>query len=364
MSTAAKGIELPDNLRKVIESIRPVEQEMRPAAQHKVDNKTKPLGSLGKLEDLGVQLCLIQNTLNPAIHKKFMLVFAADHGVVEEGVSAYPAEVTAQMVLNFLRGGAAINVLCRHHGIDIRVVDMGVNGDFEDHPLLLKKKVRRGTRNFALEPAMTQAEAIAALEHGADAFLSVHETEAIDVVGMGDMGIGNTTAATAVICAVTGITPAQATGRGTGVDDKVLQHKMKVIEKALSFHKPEPKDGLDVLQKVGGLEIGGIAGAALAAASQGVAVVLDGVISTAGGLIAYLINPDIRGYLVCGHRSVEPAQKAATDFMKTDPVIDLNMRLGEGTGAAIAINLLEAAAKIMTEMASFDDAGVSRSEGS
>ncbi|MBW1731110.1 MAG: nicotinate-nucleotide--dimethylbenzimidazole phosphoribosyltransferase [Deltaproteobacteria bacterium] len=344
----------------IIESIKPMDTQLLPQARGKMDNKTKPLGSLGRLEDLAIQLCLIQNNLNPKINRKQVLVFAGDHGVVEEGVSAYPAEVTAQMIKNFLNGGAAINVLCRHHGIDMRVVDMGVNADFEDHPLLVKKKVRKGTRNFALESAMTPQETVEAVQNGMDVFLTEHANRPIDIVGLGDMGIGNTTAAAAIICAVTGISPIHATGRGTGIDDKTLERKVQVIEKALQFHNPDPLKGFDVLQKAGGYEIAGIAGAVLAAASRRVAVVLDGVISTAGGLIAYLINPDIRGYLISGHRSVEPAHQAALSYMDLEPVIDLNMRLGEGTGAAIAINIVEAVAKIMCEMASFDEAGVSK----
>jgi len=346
---------------QVLEKIEEVDRGIEPAARAKIDNKTKPLGSLGRLEQLAVQLCLIQGTLEPNIGEKHLFVFAADHGVVEEGVSAYPGEVTQQMVLNFLAGGAAINVLCRHFGIDITVVDMGVKGmEFEDHPLLMKKKVAMGTRNFALQEAMTHEQATAALQNGIMAFNEQYEKRAFDIVGLGDMGIGNTTAATAIICEVTGISPHEAVGRGTGIDDKALGHKAKIIAKALEFHKPASRDGMDILTKVGGFEIAGIAGAALAAASKRVAVVLDGLISTAGGLIAYLIEPKVKGYLIAGHRSVEKSQTAALDYMGIEPVVDLNMRLGEGTGAAITINLVEAACKIMREMASFDDAGVSK----
>ncbi len=337
-------------------------KDILPAAQAKIDNKTKPLNSLGRLEDLAIKICLIQGTLNPAVQKKFLFVFAGDHGVVEEGVSAYPAEVTPQMVINFLNGGAAINVLCRHHGINMKVVDMGVNADFEDHPLLVKLKVRKGTRNFALQEAMNHDEAICALQNGMEAFVQEYESGRIDIVGLGDMGIGNTTSSSAIISAVTGLSPIQVTGRGTGIDDGVMKHKAQVIEKALLFHSPDPQNGLEVLQKLGGYEIAGIAGATLAAASKRVAVVLDGVISTAGGLIAFLINPAVKDYIISAHRSVEPAQKAALEYMGIEqPVLDLGMRLGEGTGAALAINLVEAAAKIMTQMASFEEAGVSKS---
>ncbi len=346
----------------IIKNIAPVSDELAAAAQGKIDNKTKPLGALGKLEEIALQMSLVQNTLNPVINKKASFVFAGDHGITEEGVSAFPAEVTFQMVDNFLKGGAAINVLCRHHNIDIKVVDMGVNADFEDHPDLIKKKVRRGTRNFAIEDAMTENEVFQALAGGMEAFLSVYNEQKIDIVGLGEMGIGNTTSASSIISTITGITPAQATGRGTGIDDKGLAHKTEIIEKALNFHRPDAKNGFEILKKIGGYEIAGMAGAALAAASKGTAVVLDGVISTAAGLVAYIINPDIKGYLISGHKSVEISQKAALSHMGLDPVIDLNMRLGEGTGAALTIDIADAACRIMREMASFDDAGVSNRE--
>jgi nicotinate-nucleotide--dimethylbenzimidazole phosphoribosyltransferase len=341
------------------QGIQPVPQHLRPSIQQKIDNKTKPLGALGKLEDLALQLSLIQNSLNPRIDRKFLFVFAADHGIAEEGVSAYPAEVTGQMVNNFLKGGAAINVLCRQHHIDIRIIDMGVRAHLEDHPDLRKKKIRMGTRNFAVEAAMTTDEAQRAIEGGMESFSAEHAMRSIDIVGLGEMGIGNTTCASAIISAVTGITPAEATGRGTGVDDKGLERKAEIIERALRFHDPNSGDGLEILQKIGGYEIAGIAGAILAAASQKTAVVLDGVISTAAGLVAYLINPDIQGYLISGHQSTEPAQQAALSYLDLEPVIDFQMRLGEGTGAALTISVAETAARIMREMASFEEAGVS-----
>jgi nicotinate-nucleotide--dimethylbenzimidazole phosphoribosyltransferase len=350
---------LSEDGRVVVQSIQPVAQHLRPSIQQKIDNKTKPLGALGKLEDLALQLSLIQNSLNPRIDRKFLFVFAADHGITEEGVSAYPSEVTGQMVTNFLEGGAAINVLCRHHNIDIGIVDMGVRAHFNDHPDLRKNKIGMGTRNFAVEAAMTADEARRAIEGGMDAFLTEHAMQRIDIVGLGEMGIGNTTAASAIISAVSGISPAEATGRGTGVDDKGVEHKAEIIAKALRFHDPNPGDGFDILQKVGGFEIAGIVGAILAAASKKVTIVLDGVISTAAGLVAYLINSDIQGYLVSGHQSTEPAHKAALSHLKLEPVIDFQMRLGEGTGAALTISVAETAARIMREMASFEEAGVS-----
>jgi nicotinate-nucleotide--dimethylbenzimidazole phosphoribosyltransferase len=353
---------LPRNYQAVADSIQPVVQHLRPSIQQKIDNKTKPLGALGKLEELALQLSLIQNSLTPRIDRKFIFVFAADHGVAEEGVSAYPTEVTGQMVKNFLEGGAAINVLCRQYHIDIRVVDMGVCSHFADHPGLRKKKIRMGTRNFAIEPAMTNAEAKRAIENGMEVFLAEHAVQSIDIVGLGEMGIGNTTSASAIISAVTGMTPAEATGRGTGIDDKGVQLKAEIIERALRFHNPDPGNGFEILQKIGGYEIAGIAGAILAAASRKVAIVLDGVISTAAGLIAYLINPDIQGYLISGHKSTEAAQKAALGYLNLEPVIDFQMRLGEGTGAALTMSVVEAAGRILREMASFEEAGVSNRE--
>jgi len=353
---------LSDDLKRQLQDIKPLNTEKRAAAQHKLDNKTKPLGALGKLEELALQMSLIQNDLNPAINRKALLVFAGDHGITEEGVSAYPSEVTGQMVLNFLNDGAAINVLCRHNDIDIRVVDMGVNADFDDHPKLLKKKVRKGTRNFAIQEAMTGAEMILAVENGMDVFLTEHALGKIDIVGMGEMGIGNTTSASAIICAVTGISPNQSAGRGTGLDNKGVEHKAAIITKVLEFQQPNPENGFDILRKIGGYEIAGIVGAILAAASQKTAIVLDGVISTAAGLIACQIQPDVQGYLIAGHRSVESAQQAALAHIGLEPVIDFNMRLGEGTGAALTIDVVAAACKIMCEMASFEDAGVSNKD--
>jgi nicotinate-nucleotide--dimethylbenzimidazole phosphoribosyltransferase len=347
--------------RKTIERIRPLPDSLLAAATAKIDDKTKPLGALGRIEDLAVKMSLIQDNLNPEIQQKNLFVFAGDHGITEEGVSAFPCEVTAQMVDNFLNGGAAINVLCRHHNIDMKVVDMGVARKFAPHPDLIIKKVAKGTRNFAIEDAMTKQQMITALENGMATFLEAWDQRPVDIVGLGEMGIGNTTSASAIICVVTGITPARATGRGTGVDDKGLAHKTKVIERVLDFHTIDPENGFEILQKIGGFEIAGIAGAVLAAASKKTAIVLDGVISTAAGLVAYTINPAIQGYLISGHKSVEKAQKAALSHMGLEPVIDFNMRLGEGTGAALAIDMADAACKIMSQMASFDEAKVARS---
>lgn len=356
---AQKPVSLSPFLQNLTDTIQPASTAIRDQAQKKVDLKTKPLGALGTIEKLAVQLAAIQNNLNPEINRKKMFVFAGDHGVVEEGVSAFPAKVTVQMVENFLAGGAAINAFCRQFAIELSVVDMGVNGDFDDHLMLIRKKIGRGTDNFAIQPAMGNGRAIEAIESGARVFLEKNNPVPCDIVGMGEMGIGNTTSATAIISAVSGLSPARLTGRGTGVDNSGLERKIEVIEKSLTLHRPDPTDAIDLLAKIGGFELGGICGAVLAAASQQCCVVLDGVISTAAGLLAYLICPAIGDYLIAGHKSVEISQKTALEIMGLEPVIDLDMRLGEGTGAAIAINLVELSCRMMREMASFDDAGVS-----
>lgn len=352
----------PVEIGEVIGNIRGSKVELMPAAQHKIDLKTKPLGALGTIEDLAVRMALIKGDLNPSADKKALLVFAGDHGVAEEGVSAFPAEVTPQMVQNFLNGGAAINILCKHHDIDISVIDMGVNYDFGSINGLIDMKVRKGTRNFAHEEAMTSEEVVIALENGMTVLLEKYIEKPFEIIGLGEMGIANTTSASAIISVVTGIKATDAVGRGTGIDDKVFKHKTAVIERALNLHKPIADDGFDILRKIGGYEIAGIAGAVLAAASKQVPVVLDGVISTAAGLIAYLLNPKVGDYLFAGHKSVEIGQKKALEFMDLKPIVDLGMRLGEGTGAAIAMNIIDSACRIMRDMASFEDAGVTNKE--
>lgn len=362
--TLAKGVcssekTLHKRLQPLVERVRPVKHELREVAQNKIDLKTKPLGALGKIESLAVDLSVMQNTLVPQLKKKRVFVFAGDHGVVEEGVSAYPSKVTVQMVENFLAGGAAINVFCDVYQIDLKIVDMGVNGTFSPHPLLIDQKIARGTRNFAQEPAMSEDEALLSIERGAEVVGSSC-TASHEIIGLGEMGIGNTTAATAVISAITGLSPQRLAGRGTGVDNEGLKRKIEVLEKTLAYHKPDSGNGLEILAKVGGFELGGICGAVLAGAANGSCVVLDGVISTAAGLLAYLICPAVKGYLVAGHKSVEHGQQAALKFMGLEPVLDMGMRLGEGTGAAMTIQVAELAAQVMCDMASFDEAGVDK----
>ena len=345
-------------LAELCAAIRPASQEMLLRAQTKVDRKTKPLGSLGRVEQLAVRLAAIQERLDPAVDCRRMYVFAGDHGVVEEGVSAFPAKVTVQMVENFLAGGAAINVFCRHYGIELWVVDSGVAGDFADHPQLIKRKVARGTANFALGPAMTRQQALQAIEEGARAFLHGQGRQPCSMVGMGEMGIGNSSSATAIICAATGLGAAAVAGRGTGVDDVGLARKIEVIDKALALHGVDGSDPLELLARLGGYELAGICGAVLAAAAGRCCVVLDGIISTAAGLIACLLCPTAADYIVAGHRSVETGQAEALRLMGLEPVLDLGLRLGEGTGAAITMNLVDLACRMMREMASFEEAGV------
>ncbi|MCK5131277.1 MAG: nicotinate-nucleotide--dimethylbenzimidazole phosphoribosyltransferase [Candidatus Sabulitectum sp.] len=345
-------------------SIAKPSEDLRAEAQEKIDNKTKPLGALGILEELAVKMSLIQNSLNPEISSKSLFVFAADHGIAEEGVSAFPQEVTRQMVQNFLNGGAAINALSRHNNINLSIIDIGVKGPItvnSNHDLI-HKRIAEGTRNFALERAMTKAEALRAIEAGAEVFRSQYESGKIDILGLGEMGIANTTTATAIISTITGVSPAECTGRGTGIDDQGLDHKIKVLEKALTFHNPDKDNALDILSCVGGFEIAGMAGAALAAAEKGCAIVLDGLISTAAGLIAFTLDPDVIHYFIAGHKSVEVGHEAALNHMGLTAVLDLNMRLGEGTGAALTIDITAAACRIMREMASFDEAGVAGKE--
>jgi nicotinate-nucleotide--dimethylbenzimidazole phosphoribosyltransferase len=282
---------------------------------------------------------------------------AADHGVVAEGVSAYPQTVTPQMVLNFLRGGAGINVLARHVGARIIVVDMGVASDIEPHTALVSRKIACGTQNMARGPAMTREQAIRSIEIGLE-IVKEEVKKGLDIVGTGDMGIGNTTPSSAIAAAITGEKVEKVTGRGTGIDDKQLTHKVEVIERALEVNKPNADDAIDVLAKVGGFEIGGLCGVILGAAAHCIPVVIDGFVSGAAALIAVGLSPTAKDYLIASHCSVEIGHKAILKYLGLKPILDLELRLGEGTGAALGIFLVEAAAKVLSEMATFAEAGV------
>jgi len=345
-------------LEETIKRIGPLDSEAMAAAQARQDTLTKPLGSLGRLEELSIQLAGITGNPQPRIDRKVIITMAGDHGVVVEGVSAYPQEVTPQMVYNFLRGGAGINVLARHVGATVRVVDVGVAAELEPHPDLISRKVARGTRNMAIGPAMTREEAQMAIELGIEV-LEAEVAGGLDVVGTGDMGIGNTTPSSAITAVFTGCSVEVLTGRGTGLNDDQLRRKVEVIRQALEVNQPHPTDALGVLASVGGLEIGGLAGVILGAAANRVPVVIDGFISGAAALVACGISPQARDYLIPAHRSVEIGHRAVYDHLRLKPLLDMNMRLGEGTGAALAISIVEAAAKILSEMATFAEAGVS-----
>jgi nicotinate-nucleotide--dimethylbenzimidazole phosphoribosyltransferase len=348
-------------LEEIIKEIKPLDESAMQTARARQDTLTKPRGSLGRLEELSIQLAGMKADPFPAVERKAVIVMAADHGVAREGVSAYPAEVTRQMVLNFLRGGAAINVLARQAGARVAVVDIGVAADFEPMPGLLQRKVMCGTRNQAQGPAMTREEAEQALQVGIDV---LHEEAAggLDIVATGDMGIGNTTPSSAIAAAMTGLPVAQVVGRGTGIDDQGLERKIKVIEQSLAVNQPDAKDAMDVLHKVGGLEIAGLAGVMIAAASRRIPVVVDGFISTAAAMIAVGLAPGARNYLISAHQSVEVGHQAMLKHLNLKPLLDLNMRLGEGTGATLAFHLIEASTRILRDMATFDEAGVSDKE--
>ncbi len=345
-------------LEQTLSRIGPLSEEAMAAARARQDRLTKPQGSLGRLEDLSVQVAGITGNPRPRLKHKAVIVAAGDHGVAAEGVSAYPQEVTAQMVYNFLRGGAAINVLARHVGARVVVVDAGVAAELEPHPQLRIRKIAPGTGNIARGPAMSREQAIQALELG----ISLVQDElnrGLDIVATGDMGIANTTPAAAIAAAITGLPPAQVTGRGTGVDDERLAHKIAVVERALEVNRPDPRDGVDVLAKVGGFEIGTLAGVVLGAASHRIPVVIDGFISTAAALIAGVLSPQAVAYCIAGHVSAEAGHRAMLRHLGLEPLLDLDMRLGEGTGAVLAMNIVEAACKILDEMATFEEAGVS-----
>ncbi len=344
-------------LNNVIDSIKPIDKSIEAAIQAHLDDLTKPQGSLGQLERIAMRYCLINGTVKPEIGKKRIYCFAGDHGVAEEGVSAFPAEVTPQMVMNMLSGGAAINVLSRHSGAELVVVDMGVNDPLEDAHGLCRMKVRPGTANMTKGPAMSIEDTTTAIMNGVSLAEKAAD-EGVTMLGTGEMGIANTTPATALFSVYHNIPVATITGRGTGIDDERIQHKISVIEKALSVNREELNDPLSVLAAVGGLEIAGICGLILGAASRGIAVVIDGFISTSAASAACAIQPHAREYLFFSHMSQEQGHKKVLESLKAEPILDLEMRLGEGTGGAIAMSIIDASLKIYNEMATFSSAGV------
>ena len=345
-------------LDEVIGRITRVDHKAKRAARLRQERLTKPPGSLGRLEALSIQLAGIFGTERPKPRGKTIIVAAADHGVVAQGVTAYPQEVTAQMVLNFLGGGAAINVMARKAGIDLVIVDAGVATPLPNHPDLHVTAVGHGTADITQGPAMTRDQAEACVYEGVRLALEAADGGA-DIIGTGDMGIGNTTASSAIVAALTRTPPDETTGRGTGRSDSELERKIAVVERALEINRPDPNDPLDVLSKVGGFEIGVLAGVVLGGALARRVVVLDGFISGTAGLIAHSLCPNVRDYLVAGHLSAETGHRIALSHMGLWPLLDLDMRLGEGTGAVLAMGLIDAATATLSDMATFDEAGVS-----
>ena len=345
-------------LRMTIARVGGLDAPASEAAQRRQQHLTKPPGALGRLEELSIQLAGVTGALQPPLRPCQVIICAGDHGVTEEGVSAYPSEVTAQMVQNFLVGGAAVNVLARLFGAEVMVVDVGVKGELPDHPQLIKAKIRPGTNNFNQEPAMTRHEALAAIEVGISvAELAIQQGARILVTG--DMGIGNTTASAAIAAVLTELPVIEVTGLGTGIGRAGWRHKIEVIERTLAYLMPDIHDPVDILSKVGGFEIGAITGIVLAAAANRTPVIIDGVISTAGAALAVGLCPAAKSFMIPSHQSQEPGHRALLEQMDLRPLMNLDLRLGEGAGALLALPLLDAALATLNEMATFEDAGVS-----
>ncbi len=343
-------------LEETIAKIGELDEQAQEAARRRSDRLTKPPGSLGMLEDVAAQIAGITGKSLPWLEKKAVITMAGDHGVCAEGVSAFPQEVTPQMVLNFLRGGAAINVLSRQAGAKIVCVDMGMIAPV-DAPGLVVRRIGPGTNNLAAGPAMTPDQARAAVETGIE--VATQEIAGgTELLATGDMGIGNTTPSTAILAAFTGFPVALLAGKGTGLDQPGVQRKIKVVERALRINNPDPRDGLDVLAKLGGFEIGGLAGVILGAAAARVPVVIDGFISGAAAMIARSLAPRSIHYMIASHLSEEPGHRVMLNWLGIKPMLHMRMRLGEGTGAVLAFHLIEAALRILREMATFDEAGV------
>jgi len=347
-----------ERIKKVSKNISGIDHEITRQAQERLDNLTKPLGSLGRLEELAKQICGITGKTSLVLENKVIFTLAADHGVTDEGISAYPKEVTAQMVYNFISGGAGINVLAKHVGARVVVVDMGVASDLKPDPGLRVKKINYGTKNMAKGPAMSRDEAIKAICAGIEVF-EEELKRGVDIAGTGEMGIGNTTSASAITAVFTGKSVEEVSGKGAGLDDSGLRNKIEVIKKSLIINKPDATDAIDVLSKVGGFEIAGLAGIILAAAYYKTPVVIDGFISGAAALIAFKIEPKVKDYMIAAHKSQEGGHKIILEHIGLRPLLDLDLRLGEGTGGALGIGLADAAIKILTQMATFKSANVS-----
>jgi nicotinate-nucleotide--dimethylbenzimidazole phosphoribosyltransferase len=346
-----------EQLAELIARIPPLDEHALQASRQRQDSLTKPLGSLGRLERLSTQLAGITGYARPRLPRKAVIVMAADHGVAREGVSAYPSQVTAQMVRNFASGGAAINVLARQAGARVVVVDIGVASELPASLPIVHRKVAFGTHNLAERPAMTEAQALAAIGVGVEVVASEAE-RGLDLVCLGEMGIGNSTPAAAIVASITGLPVSEVTGRGTGIDVETWMRKVALIERAIELHQPDPALPLELLAKVGGLEFAGLVGVTLAAAARRIAVVVDGFIATAAALVAVELCPRVRGYLIAAHRSVEVGHRAALERLELEPLVALDLRLGEGSGAALVLPMLDAALALLDEMATFEEAGV------
>jgi nicotinate-nucleotide--dimethylbenzimidazole phosphoribosyltransferase len=345
-------------IEKRIAAIKPLDAEVFAQANQRLAEQARPAGSLGMLETASARLAAIFGTLDVRLTHKVIITCAGDHGVTEEGVSLFPQEVTPQMVFNFVGGGASINVLGKHAGARVIAADLGVNFDFDADLPIFHKKVAKGTANFARVPAMSRQQAEQSVAAGIEIVDELMAQGPLDMLGTGDMGIGNTTPSSAIIAAFSGIPVEKLTGRGTGIDDAALANKIRVIEGALALHRPDPTDPLDVLAKVGGFEIGGLAGLVIGAAAAGIPVVCDGLIATAGALIACELAPAAKAYLFASHRSVEVGHAFMHDHLGVEPLLDLKFRLGEGTGAAVAMELLDASTRLLADIKTFEEVAI------
>jgi nicotinate-nucleotide--dimethylbenzimidazole phosphoribosyltransferase len=351
-------MDVEEQIARLVEQIAPVDRAAEEAARSRQDQLVKPRGSLGRLEELGIRLAAIAGVCPPPVpHRPSVLIAAGDHGVLTQGVSPWPKEVTAAMIGGFCAGVAAVNAIARVVGAEVTVLDVGVATELQPHARLRSARVRPGTADLLEGPAMSRTEAAASIAAGAAVAADLMDVGA-DLLVTGDMGIANTTPAACLIGAFTGLDAAAVTGRGTGIDDATLDLKTKVVGRALELHRPDPADPIGVLAAVGGLEHGALAGMILAAAARRVPVVLDGVNAGAAALIATALAPESLGYLVAGHRSVEPGASAALRHLGLEPVIDLGLRLGEGTGALLAVPVVIASAAVLAGMATFEEAGI------
>ena len=345
-------------IEKSMAAIIPPDEVIFAQARQRLADQARPAGSLGMLETVSARLAAIFGTLDVRLKNKVIITCAGDHGVTEEGVSLFPQDVTPQMVFNFIGGGASINVLGKHAGARVIAADLGVNFDFDPALPIFHKKVAKGTANFARVPAMTREQAEQSICAGIEIVNELMARGPLDMLGTGDMGIGNTTPSSAIIAAFSGIPVEKLTGRGTGIDDSALANKIRVIEKALELHRPDPTDPLDVLSKVGGFEIGGLAGLVIGAAAAGIPVVCDGLIATAGALIACELAPAAKDYLFASHRSVEVGHAFMHTRLGVEPLLDLKFRLGEGTGAAVAMELLDASTRVLADIKTFEEVAI------